>query len=137
MQKIKDERLVLKNLKNIRLLFGIQTAGIIGILGYDFMTKGVEGMTDNPLWVLFIITSIISAYLSMSITVDQEKKKVDSKKHLTLSILFILFVSTVIGLYAFITNGIMNGFILGGVVLICGLAPVIYLYYLRTKNAVE
>ncbi|MFD1452764.1 hypothetical protein [Oceanobacillus sojae] len=73
MKKIKDERLKLKNLKDIRVLFLIQTIGIVvGILGYDFGTKGIDGMTDNPLWYVFMITAIVSAYLSIGISVDHE-----------------------------------------------------------------
>lgn len=48
-RKITDERLKLKNLKNIRILFLIQNIGIIAILGYDLITKGMAGMTSNPL----------------------------------------------------------------------------------------
>lgn len=39
MQKIKDERLILKNLKNIRIAFVIQSLGIILILFNDFFKK--------------------------------------------------------------------------------------------------
>ena len=66
MKKITDERLLLKNLKNIRIAYIIQTVGILGILGYDLVTKGVDGMRENPIWLVFIITSVISAYLSIS-----------------------------------------------------------------------
>ncbi|WP_269139891.1 hypothetical protein [Rossellomorea arthrocnemi] len=41
MKKITDERLKLQNLKNIRVLFLFQSAGIIGILAYDFITSGL------------------------------------------------------------------------------------------------
>lgn len=78
MKKIKDERLIMKNLQNIKVAYIIQTLGIIGILGYDLITKGLAGMRDNPLWYVFIITSIISAYLSMNISVDHENSKKDT-----------------------------------------------------------
>ena len=45
MQKIKDERLKLKNLQNIRITYGVQTLGILGILIYEWVTKGIDGMT--------------------------------------------------------------------------------------------
>ena len=70
MKKITDERLKLKNLENIRVLFLVQTIGIIGILGYDLVTTGMNGMTSNPLWYVLILTGVVSAYLSMSISVD-------------------------------------------------------------------
>ena len=42
MKKITDERLILLNLKNIRIAFIIQTLGVLGILGYDAVKKGLE-----------------------------------------------------------------------------------------------
>lgn len=80
MKKIKDERLKLQNLKNIRIAYIIQTVGILGILGYDFIAKGPDGMRANPLWIVFMITAIISAYLSMSVSVDHESNEKEPKK---------------------------------------------------------
>ncbi|GIN86208.1 hypothetical protein J6TS2_25940 [Heyndrickxia sporothermodurans] len=51
MKKIKDERLILQNLNNIRIAFIVQTLGIIGILGYDLFTNGIDEMRNNPLWI--------------------------------------------------------------------------------------
>ncbi len=87
MKKIKDERLKLKNLKNIRIAYIVQTVGIIGILGYDLVTKGLDGMTANPLWFVFMITTVIFAYLTISISIDHETDEKSPKKGLTVSIL--------------------------------------------------
>lgn len=40
MKKIKDERLIIQNLKNIRIAFIVQTIGISAILIYEVVTKG-------------------------------------------------------------------------------------------------
>ncbi|SFK21770.1 hypothetical protein SAMN04488569_101618 [Marinilactibacillus piezotolerans] len=74
MKKITDERLILKNLKQIRVLFAIQMVGILGILGYDLITRGFSEMTDRPLWFLLVITGIIAAYQSATVSVEQERK---------------------------------------------------------------
>ncbi|WP_179128575.1 hypothetical protein [Marinilactibacillus piezotolerans] len=50
MKKITDERLILKNLKQIKVLFIIQLLGILGILSYDLITRGFSEMTDRPLF---------------------------------------------------------------------------------------
>ena len=42
MKKIKDERLILQTLKNIRIAFLFQSLGIIGILGYIGFTEGID-----------------------------------------------------------------------------------------------
>lgn len=136
MKKIKDERLIMKNLQNIRIAYIIQTIGILGILGYDLVTKGMDGMTDNPVWYVFIVTAIVTAYLSMNVNVDHENRKKDPKKRLYLSILIITVLSFLIGLLVINTDGykLMNGVLIGGIIFVCCLTPVLYTYYLRNKQ---
>ena len=136
MKKITDERLVLQNLKNIRITFIIQTIGILGILGYDVITKGLEGMRENPLWLVFIITSIISAYLSMSISSDHENSKINPQKRFSISLVVLILISTIVGYFVTLTDGfnIIDGVMIGGILFVCGLIPSVYIYYLRTKR---
>ncbi|WP_404292329.1 hypothetical protein LG276_16140 [Cytobacillus kochii] len=135
MKKITDERLVLQNLKNIRIAFIIQTIGILGILGYDLVTSGLDEMRKNPLWTVFIITAVVSAYLSMSISADHEDNKINPRKSLIISLVILILITTVVGFFVSLTQGfsIMNGVIVGAILFICGLIPIIYIYYLR-KN---
>lgn len=85
MKKIRDERLQLQNLKNIRGVYIFQTLGIISILGYDFLNDGLEAVKANPLWFILIVTKIIYFYLSMSISVDYETRKRTPKQSFILS----------------------------------------------------
>lgn len=139
MKKITDERLVLQNLKNIRIAYIVQTVGILGILGYDLVTKGLDGMRKNPLWLVFIITTVISAYLSMSISADHENNKVNPQKSLSISLVVLVLISTVVGFFVSLTDGftITNGVIVGGILFICGLIPIVYIYNLRKKRQDE
>lgn len=139
MKKIKDERLILKNLKNVRTAYLIQTVGIIGILGYDLITKGMEGMRQNPLWIVFMITTIVSLYLSMSIGVDHEGEEKSPKKGTILSLVVLSAISIVIGFAVNFTDGfgVIDGFIMGGIIFICGLIPILYIHYLRKKRQEE
>jgi len=139
MKKITDERLILLNLKNIRIAFIIQTIGVLGILGYDAVKKGLEGMTDNPLWLVFMITAVALGYLSMSNSVDHESEKANPKKSLIVSLVVISLISTVVGLLVSRSEGftIINGVIIGGILLICALIPVVYTYKLRVKRQEE
>lgn len=75
LKKIKDERLILQNLKNIRIAFLFQSIGIIGILGYIGFNEGIDQITKSPLWLLFMLTSILLAYLQMGISVDAEENE--------------------------------------------------------------
>lgn len=136
MKKITDERLILQNLKNIRFAYMIQTAGIIGILGFDFITKGLEGMRENPLWLVFMITTVISLYLSMNISVDHEKSNKAPQKGLTISLLVAVMISSFVGFLVTLTDGytINDGLVVGGILFLCSLVPVFYIYYLRTKK---
>ncbi|MEK4670977.1 hypothetical protein ABER68_22095 [Paenibacillus alvei] len=135
MQKITDERLALQNLRNIRIAYIIQTLGILGILGYDLITKGLDGMKDNPLWFVFIITSVISAYLSISISVDHESK-INPQKSLIISVIVLVLISTSVGFLVSFTDGynIINGLIMGGILFICGIIPIVYIYNIRKKR---
>ena len=136
MKKIIDERLVFLSLKNIRFVYMIQTIGIHGILGYDFVTKGLDEMRDNPLWLLFMITAVISAYLSMSISADHEKNTINPQKSLAISFVVLVFISTVVGFFVSFTDGFnsIDGLIMGSIVFICGLFPIVYIYNLRKKR---
>ncbi|MFA1821794.1 hypothetical protein ACDX78_16705 [Virgibacillus oceani] len=135
MKKIKDERLKLKNLQNIRIAYGIQTLGILGILGYDLITKGMDGMTDNPLWFVFMITVIVSLYLSMSISVENHRTKTSPKKGLIISLSVLIAICLIVGVLVTLTDGfgILNGLLIGGIFFICGFVPISYIYHLRKK----
>ncbi|ADU32199.1 hypothetical protein [Evansella cellulosilytica] len=139
MKKITDERLLLQNLINIRIVYIIQTIGIIGILGYDLVSKGFDEMRENPLWLLLIITGVTSAYLSMSISADYENNKINPQKSLSISLVVLLLISTVIGFFVSLTDGfaIINGVMIGGIIFVCGLIPIVYIYNLRKKRQDE
>ncbi|MYW24755.1 hypothetical protein GTY48_14045 [Bacillus thuringiensis] len=134
MKKIQDERLILQNLNNIKVVYIIQTLSIIGILGYDLITKGFDAMKNNPLWFVLLFTSVISAYLSMNIGVDKEKEVKSPQKKLFRSLFIVLVISIVIGSITIIKNSLLDGILVGFVLFICSLIPLIYVYRLRTKK---
>lgn len=136
MKKIKDERLVLKNLKNIKIGFLIQTIGILGILAYERMTQGSEAMRSNPLWFVLIITNTALAFLSMDISVDHEHLKKHPKKSLIISVIVIALMSIAVGFFVPFSSetGQISRFIVGGLFFIGVIIPYIYMYYLRNKK---
>lgn len=79
LKKIKDERLILQTLKNIRIAFLFQSIGIIGILSYIGFTEGIDQITKSPLWLLFILTSILLAYLQLSVSIDVKESEKEIK----------------------------------------------------------
>jgi len=138
MKKITDERLAVQNLKNIRIAYIIQTLGIIAILAYDAITKGIDGMRENPLWLLLIVTAVVSAYLSMGVSVDYENDNINPKKSLGISLAVLVLISAVVGYFVTRADGsAVNGVIMGGILLVCGLIPVVYIYKLRTNRLDE
>lgn len=78
-KKIKDERLILQTLKNIRIVFLFQYIGVVGILGYIGLTEGMDQITKSPLWLLFMLTSILLAYLQLSVSIDVEEGEKEIK----------------------------------------------------------
>lgn len=102
MKKIKDERLVMQNLKNIRTAFIIQTIGIIAILVFIAITKGILEAVSNPIWVIFMITMIVLGWANFSYSVDVYDHLTDRKKRGSYYrvIGISLIVGTVFGLLA-------------------------------------
>lgn len=80
MKKIKDERLQIQHLKNIRIAFIVQTIGIFAILLYEMLTEGVMEATDNPLWLLFILTMVVLGWLNLKISVDEYDNAKEQKR---------------------------------------------------------
>lgn len=136
MKRITDERLVLRNLQHIKITYMVQTIGILCILGYELFKGGLEGMRDNPLWMVFILTSVVYAYLSMSVSVEHEKEIKNPKKSFIISIIVLAVFTVVFAYLVSITPnfGWEEGLILAVVLFICGFVPVYYIYRLRLKQ---
>lgn len=136
MKKITDERLVLRNLQNIKIAYIVQTIGVLCILGYDFIQGGIERMRENPLWMVFMLTAIVAAYLSMSISVEHEKEIKNPKKSFIVSMVVLTVIGTGVAYLTSITPnfGWKDGLLLGVILFICGFIPVYYIYNLRVKQ---
>ena len=93
-------------------------------------------MTENPLWLVFMITAVIFAYLSMNISVDHETNEKSPKIRLLISLAVAALISIAVGIGVSLTDGFgpINGIVLGGIIFICFLAPTLYIYYLRMKR---
>ena len=136
MKKITDERLVVRNLQHVRIAYIVQTLGILGILGYELIQGGLDQMRENPLWLVFMITSIIYAYLTMSTSVEHEKRIKNPGKSLKNSFIVLLVIGVALAYFVSITPGSSwgMGFLIAGIIIICGAIPAIYIYRLRMKQ---
>lgn len=134
MKVIKDERLKIKNLKNIRIAFILQTLGIIGILFLNFLKDGAMAVFDSPLFFLLILVSTIFLYTSLNISIEYDEIK-SPKLNLTIYII----ISLIAVAYFSITSGVIliEGIIYGIILFICFLISSIYLYKLRIKKLKE
>ena len=135
MKKITDERLIIRNLKHIQIAFIVQTLGILGILGYELLQNGLDGMRENPVWLVFMITSIVYAYLTMSTSVEHEKQIKNPKKSLIISLLTIIIIAMIVAYFISITPGYGwgTGMLISAILFVCGSIPIVYVYYLRIK----
>lgn len=136
MKKITDERLVLRNLQHIRIVYIVQTLGILVILGYELFQGGLDGMRENPVWLVFMITTIVYAYLTMSTSVDHEKQIKNPRKSLMGGLLVVLVVAITLGFFTSITPGYTWGIaaLVASIIIFCGALPVYYIYRLRLKK---
>lgn len=133
-----DERQAFKNLQMIRIAYAVQVLGIVGIEGYDFATKGWNGVQDNPLGIVFIVSATVLAFLSMNTSVDYENNKNPARKGLVISIVALLLISATTGIFTSFSEGFtaIDGILAGGILFICGVVPFVFLYGLR-KNKKE
>lgn len=139
MKKITDERLILRNLQNIRITYLVQTLAIILILGYELVQGGLDAMTDNPVWLVFMLSTVVNSYLSISISVENEREiKNPQKNFLISSIVLVIIVAAVMYLTS-ITPGFdwQDGGLIGAIIFICGFIPIYYVYRLRMKQKEE
>lgn len=135
--KHSDERLTFKNLQIIRVAFVIQLLGIIGLLGYDLVTKGVDKMYVNPLWLVFTLSTLILVFLSMNISVDYEDGKKSAGKGLAISLTVLGLIAISVGFFTIYLNNtatIIDGLLMGGILFICGFISFVYLYRLRKSK---
>ncbi|MDF9525607.1 branched-chain amino acid ABC transporter substrate-binding protein [Bacillus thuringiensis] len=137
-KKIKDERLILKTLKNIRIAFLFQSLGIIGILGYIGFTEGMDQITKSPLWLLFILTSIVLSYLQLSVSIDVE----ESEKEIKLTPYYkLVFRSLIVGIVMAIIyiifspeRPLFEAILTGSILFICFLVSYSVSYFIKKRR---
>lgn len=139
MKKIKDERLILQNLKNIRIAFIFQSLGILAILIYDGITNGIVNVSrNNPLWLVFMGTTIILSYLNMGISADTEEMKGNKAKKITplyLKVVLSFAIGAIMFLIMILSGSPIRDSIITGVIFFgCFLIPYFVSHYLRKKR---
>lgn len=135
MKKVHDERIEWQRLKNFRLAFIIQSAGIIGILLYHLMMDGVMEFTKNPLWMLLLIVAIVLNYQNLKIADELEDKVTNPGPYYRVLIYAAIFgVLTGALAYFFPGDERANAFLVGAIVFICFLIPFTVAYYLLKKR---
>lgn len=136
-KKIKDERLLLIQLKNIRIVFLFQNLSIIALLGYYGFRDGVDKVIQNPLWLIWIFSGALMGYLQMGISVDMdsdEKKKKPGPYYE--KVLISLAIGIIICIIMWLShNPIRDSIITGFVFFVCYLIPGSIIHYLRKKRS--
>lgn len=139
MKKITDERLILKNLQNLRISHVVLVIGVLCILGYDLFQGGPEKMLKNPLWMVLMLATIVYSYLSMSVSLEHERKMRNPRKPFVVGLVVVTVTSTTIAYLVSVTSDFnwMDGLLVGAIVFICSFIPMYYIYRLRLKQALE
>lgn len=135
MKKIKDERLILQNLKNIRTAFIVQTIGIIGILFYQAFVDGIMSFTKNPLWMLLLVVGVVLSYQNLTIANDMEDERTNPGPYYRVLILSVI-IGGIMGLLVkfFPGDGNPNALLAGMVVFFCFLIPFSVVHFLLKKR---
>ncbi|HFK1496637.1 MULTISPECIES: branched-chain amino acid ABC transporter substrate-binding protein [Bacillus] len=135
MKKIKDERLILQTLKNIRIVFLFQYIGVVGILGYIGFTEGMDQITKTPLWLLFMLTSILLAYLQLSVSIDVEEGEKEIKLtpyyKLVLRSLIVGIVMAIIYIIFSPERPLLEAILTGSILFICFLVSYSISYFIK------
>ncbi|MGA5661502.1 branched-chain amino acid ABC transporter substrate-binding protein [Bacillus bombysepticus] len=137
-KKIRDERLILQTLKNIRIVFLFQYIGVVGILGYIGFTQGIDQITKSPLWLLFMLTSILLAYLQLNVSIDVEED--ENKRKLTPYYKLVLR-SLIVGIIIAIIYSIFSperpffeAIVTGSIFFICFLVSYSVSYFIKKRR---
>ncbi|MCU4919887.1 branched-chain amino acid ABC transporter substrate-binding protein [Bacillus cereus] len=138
MKKIKDERLILQTLKNIRIVFLFQYIGVVGILGYIGLTEGMDQITKSPLWLLFMLTSILLAYLQLSVSIDVEEGEKEIKLtpyyKLVLRSLIVGIVMAIIYIIFSPERPLFETILTGSILFICFLVSYSISYFIKKRR---
>ncbi len=73
LNKLSDERLLAKNLRNIRIAFVVQTLGVIAVLGYEWIKNGSRAMFDEPLHLVLLVS--LTVYMALTIPIARENEE--------------------------------------------------------------
>jgi hypothetical protein len=137
-KKIKDERLLLLQLKNIRIVFIFQNLSIIALLVYYGFRDGFVNVTKNPLWLIWIFSGVLMMYLQMGVSVDMESEKKKKQGPYYEKVLLSLAIGIILGLIMVLSGSpIRDSIISGFVMFICYLIPGSIIHYLRKKRSQE
>lgn len=139
MKKITDERLLIKNLKNVRVAFLVQTLGLFAVLTYVAITEGVSEAIGNPFFVVFMLSMAVYSWLNLGISWDMSEHSEGVKRPgpYYRVILWSSGVGVMFGYLAkFGSDGSSNldAFIVGGVAFICNLISFSIFHFLRVKR---
>ncbi|MBG0963486.1 branched-chain amino acid ABC transporter substrate-binding protein [Bacillus sp. SRB1LM] len=138
MKKIKDERLILQTLKNIRIVFLFQYIGVVGILGYIGFTEGMDQITKSPLWLLFMLTSILLTYLQLSVSIDVEEGEKEIKLtpyyKIVLRSLIVGIVMAIIYIIFSPERPLFEAILTGGILFICFLGSYSISYFIKKRR---
>lgn len=92
-------------------------------------------MQANPLWLLFMTTTVVFAYLSMNVNVENEKTVKNPAKSFRISLIVLAGIVLVAAYFVSITPnfGWKDGALIGAILFICGFIPSFYVYRLRAR----
>ncbi|RHW52354.1 hypothetical protein DS831_03245 [Bombilactobacillus bombi] len=102
MEKLKDERLILKKQRLESRLYYLQTGVLIIFAIYGVCTQGLYYLTSAPIMAILYISFILNAFKEMAISKDLERHPLLSG---ICGIIITLLVAFIIGLFGLGKSG--------------------------------
>ena len=140
MKKIRDERLLVQNLKNIRIVFVVQTIGIVSILVCQAIKEGIAKVVTGPVWLVLIMTLTVFSALNLKVVYDVFDTV--SKRKKPRPFYPVLLIAALIGgVFALLAkvgpdkSSDAEALIVGSVFFVCFLVPGIIVHYWEKRRS--
>ncbi|WP_442601394.1 branched-chain amino acid ABC transporter substrate-binding protein [Paenibacillus sp. KN14-4R] len=138
MKKMKDERLILQTLKNIRIAYIVLMLGVLFILVKQFTVDGIN-VFATPLFFVMVVSNSVLAVMNMGVSIDYastgKKSYLDSYRN-------IIWICAAVGvafmaLYWFLSpeRVIWEALLSGVVFFVCFLIPFSIGYRMKKKRS--
>ncbi|MDR0922477.1 MAG: hypothetical protein LBM95_08850 [Lactobacillales bacterium] len=109
MNKITDEEIQLKQLKQFRSAFLLQDTLILLFLGFTWASKGINALYSSPLFSIFLLTLMVFALQNYGLSREMDDRTTPLKKALAIGLLVVIVLLALSAVLHFLLSGRLEG----------------------------